>query len=618
MKRLYVFFLALIVFSVVNGYSQTEYVIVTSVTDTNDLYYDAAEILRDYRSAQVITFNPNDVNALLPVLTTLAPRYVAVVIRPEELHINFVRQFLMMSTLLDADPFSDFSYGYITGATGQDAIDFVNNIIYAESQNIQSYPLHVGGFAASSLNFIYTSPGDYMTYLSPASYHSMYLETNDSGIGNTYFNANTASLQNKKILDIGHNGDPHMIWLFEGGNTDPVPPVWLFDSAKIEDPAYARVGISSYDIAPLNLYPAVVFNGACHSGETKKVMVEGDIAATFGDTEWLTKFYTMSDTFSFSLALLKTGITGYFAPCGANNANDQSEDVYHAFLYDEPLGDTHKRSIDGVVMGFLGNRPLLKLYVLDDPGYGCDVLPSGTFDPDDYSGACYMLGGKANRIYFGDPMYNPFHNNHSPALEITTASIDSVDFSTLLITVNFDKPDVYEAYFPVWDKFHHGNTMIYIPVELPEWCGDINSIQVVDSSGVNDQVIYAFEEFDGKSYIHFEIDIPDDMYDEILYDITFQIGYVNTSIDDSSPLSSSVRIFPNPASQSAVITFSNPYSQNYVVRVFDINGRLLIHESGQGASKHTLDVSSLTQGIYVVEVSVTDNIVSKSKIMIAR
>ena len=35
-----------------------------------------------------------------------------------------------------------------------------------------------------------------------------------------------------KLLDIGHNGDPHMLWLFEDGNTNPNPPLWNYDSTR--------------------------------------------------------------------------------------------------------------------------------------------------------------------------------------------------------------------------------------------------------------------------------------------------------------------------------------------------------------------------------------------------
>jgi len=597
MKRVLLFPIIMFCFLISGrALAQTNYVVLTTV-DNGDPYYQAAQTLATYRSAQIIHFSPDSINELLPLLTSLQPRYVAIVLKPSELYINFVRQFLMMSTQLDSDPFSDFSYGYITGATAQDALNFVNNIINAETQNVQNLPLSVGGYAASSLNYVYTSPGDYLTYLNP-DYSHIYMETSDSGSGLNFFLSNTAEMQNKKLLDIGYNGDPHMLWLFDGGNSNPNPPVWNYDSTKIEDSAYARVGLTSYNIGSLDLYPAVAFNGACHSGETKKVMVESDIAATFGDPQGVIKFYTMSDTFSFALSILKTGITGYFAPCGANNANDESEEVYNAFLYNEPLGDIFKRSIDGVVMGFLGNSPKLRIFQAGGSEYADDIYSSGTFDPSDWSGASSMLGGKANRIYFGDPLFNPYANDHSPSLNLADAIIDSINPTTLDIKLYYHKPDASTAYFPVWDKFHYGNTRIYIPVELPPYCNDVTSFSVIDTSAAYDMVIHAVEHSEGKTILHIEVDIPNDMYDAITYFIKFRITFTPTGIAIATTNLQNINVFPNPSTSFVTLQFSNPGHINYAVTIYDAMGKTIKEINDITDGEVSIDNEPMNAGIY--------------------
>jgi hypothetical protein len=616
MKKLILFFLVLftILYSGRLQSQSTNYVILSSVSDTTDPWYQGVKVLRDYRNAQVINFTPENLNLVLPALICLAPRYVAVFVKPLELQINFVREFMMMSTQLDNDPFSDFSYGFITGAKAPDALNYVNNIIYAETHNIQSFPLNTGGYVASSINFVYNGASGYMTYLEPPSASCIYLEVNDNGSGKNFFLANTGYMLNNKLLDIGHNGDPHMLWLFEGGNTNPNPPVWNYDPAKIENPAYARVGLTSSDIGSLNLYPAVAFNGACHSGETKTVMVEGDIAATFGDTQGIVEFYTMSDTFSYALNILKTGITGYFAPCGANNANDQGEDVYNAFLYHEPLGDIHKRSNDGVVMGFLGNSPNLKIYEQGESTYGCDVLASGSFNPGDWSGACYMLGGKANRIYFGDPLFNPYQDNHSDSLNIAKAVLDSVDANTFDIDVTFHKPD---GFWPVWDKFHFSNTRIYVPVELPSYCADVTEFSVLGSSGPYDLVIHAVEHFDGKTILHIEADIPDDMYGVINYDIQFRITYVVSGMTAVVTEDHGTVVYPNPTNGMATVSFSNPAGNSHSLFVYDNCGKKVEEITNIRGNSAMINCSGeLRPGIYFFTISNWRGIVAKGKVII--
>lgn len=603
MKKITLIFSIVALIFTGNLKAQTDslYIVLTNISDV-DPYYPAVTAISDYRDADIIQFDPADITSLLTTLQSIEPRYAAIVMKPIDIHINFIREFLMMSTNIDDDPFSDFSYGFITGATAEDAIDFVNNIIYAEANNIEDFPLNVGGYAASSINLVYTSCYGYMDNLNPVDVDDIYLETSDLGTGLNFFLTNAYRLENKKILDIGHNGDPHMLWLFEGGNMDPDPPVWSYDPAKIEDPAYARVGLKSHHIGALNLYPAVAFNGACHAGEPKTVMVEGDIAATFGETSGYTKFYTMSDTFSFALNILKTGITGYFAPCGANNANDQGEEVYNAFLYDEPLGDIHKRTNDGVVMGFLGNRPDLKIFVEDEWGYGCDVNPSGTFDPDDYSGACYMLGGKANRIYFGDPLFNPYKLNHSPLLELTTANLSPVTATSMEIQLLFNKPD---NFYPIWDKFHFGNSRIYKDVELPSYVGEISSFEVIANSGPYDLAFYAVEEFEEKRIIHIEVDIPDDMYEPINYDITFLINYLSTDVEpvDQPETNFNLNVYPNPSNGNALISYDMFQSGNVRIALLDVTGREIqtIFSGNREVGKHKAALfmkEKLKEGIY--------------------
>lgn len=570
------------------------YVILTSISDTTDAWYEPVRILRDYRNGQVITFSPNNVYGAIAPLLGLMPRYVAVVVRPEELYINFIREILMMSTQLDPDPFSDFSYGYITGATAQDAVNFVNTILLAEAQNIKNFPLRAGGYAASSVNFVYPFVSNYFHFLNPVTSSTIYMMTDDSASGRNFFLANTNYMLNNKVLDIGHNGDPHMVWLFEGGNSNPNPPVWTWDSTKVEDPSYARVGLTSYDIGTLNLYPAVAFNGACHQAVTKRALVESDIAATFGNTQGVSQFFTMSDTFSFALSILKTGITGYFAACGANNANDAGEDMYNAFLYNEPLGDIHKRSHDGVVMGFMGNPINLKIFQQGGSSNGCDVLASGSFNPAQWSGACYMLGGKANRIYFGCPMFHPFEYNKSDSLKLTKSTVTQVGQGIMDIDLVFKKPS---GHWDVWDKFHFSSTRIYEAIEMPTGFGNISSFQVIDSSGPYSMVIHALEKFHGKTFLHIEVDIPVDNMDPANYNIRFRVNHT-VAVEDIPAMARGMKVYPNPASSHVTIAFSNPANAPHTLMVFDTRGQKVYEATDITAEEITIPVRHLPEGLY--------------------
>ena len=102
--------------------------------------------------------------------------------------------------------------------------------------NLRTYKLSLncGGYAASSINMVYPVAGNFLTYLNPPSYSQIYMETSDTGSGLITSCRTAVTCRIKKLLDIGYNGDPHMLWLFDGGNSSPNPPVWTYDSTKIK------------------------------------------------------------------------------------------------------------------------------------------------------------------------------------------------------------------------------------------------------------------------------------------------------------------------------------------------------------------------------------------------
>ncbi len=496
----------------------TSYIILTNIPES-DSYYKTVAKLKEYRNAEILTFEPEKVETIKSILIKKKPDYAAIILKPIDLDINFVRKFVMLSTEIDDDPFSDFSFGFITGATSDDALKFVENIIKAEKEGIQELLLTVSGYSASSINYVEESDTFFLSLLPIKSYSNIYLEVGDPDVMKFFFQ-NAEKLKNKKLLDIGHNGDPHMLWLFEGSNM--VSDTWNYDPKLVENPPIKRLGLRSDDIRTLDLYPAVAFNGACHSGVVKKAIIESDILATFGDTKGVIRFYEMSDNFSFALSILKTGITGYFAPIGSNNANDQQEEIYNVFLYNEPLGDIHKRNIDGVVMGFLGNKPKLQIFKDGDLFYEYETLPSGTYKPSDFGWASStMLSGKANRIYYGDPLYNPFLKDKSDKLKLVSTKISKVTESSLQLDISFKKSNTY---FPLWDKFHDNGIRLYTTVDLPKDYKPGVSVKVLNASGEYSRVINAIEQHRGKVILHFEVHIPDKDLHYLTKEINFNIS----------------------------------------------------------------------------------------------
>ena len=102
-----------------------DYVVLTGM-DEGDAYHAAAvKLAKHHRTKHILRFDPEHPDRIADRLREIAPTHVAIVLRPEQIHVNSVRRFLKMATTIDADPFVDFEYGFITGATAKEAVRFV-------------------------------------------------------------------------------------------------------------------------------------------------------------------------------------------------------------------------------------------------------------------------------------------------------------------------------------------------------------------------------------------------------------------------------------------------------------------------------------------------------------
>src|SRR5207249_3370644 len=114
------------------GRAQEADYIVADAVGKSDEFYKVAERLAAHRRGKIVSLDIDNLNAFRDALRQKPPRYVAVVIRPEQLDYDLARRFLVMATQLDDDPFVDFSYGFITGATAEEALAFVERSIKSE------------------------------------------------------------------------------------------------------------------------------------------------------------------------------------------------------------------------------------------------------------------------------------------------------------------------------------------------------------------------------------------------------------------------------------------------------------------------------------------------------
>ena len=107
--------------------SKTDYVVLVSKGVAGDAeWMKVADALKKKHKAELFYFNELPREALAD-LKRVAPRYVAIVEKPEKLDGKYIMDTHQMSRKVDEDMFADFLWGVITGYDAEGAMKMVNN-----------------------------------------------------------------------------------------------------------------------------------------------------------------------------------------------------------------------------------------------------------------------------------------------------------------------------------------------------------------------------------------------------------------------------------------------------------------------------------------------------------
>jgi hypothetical protein len=123
----------------------TQDYVVLCAAKPGDPYHKVAERLATERRAPLVDFDPRDLRPILREFQVSSPRWVAVVLRPEQLDFALQRAFLQMATEVDDDPFVDFEFGYITGRSADDALSLVTTALARKPQRVTGLAQVSGG-----------------------------------------------------------------------------------------------------------------------------------------------------------------------------------------------------------------------------------------------------------------------------------------------------------------------------------------------------------------------------------------------------------------------------------------------------------------------------------------
>src|SRR5437773_4406016 len=337
----YALFAAVILLLACQGRAQESDYIVADAVGKNDAFYRAAERLAAHRRGKIVSLDIANLSAFRDALRQKPPHYVAVVLRPEQLDYVLARKFLVMATQIDDDPFVDFSYGFVTGATAEEALAFVARSIQSEQTRREPNLGSIGVWEiprSTEVLGTFPSRNSSIAHLEGrlASPRQLQNEERDTQFIETFL----PKLQGKSVVVFSGHGLPREV---VGG------PTWK-------------------DLAGLSLDSAVALNIACYTGVTE-TWFEND------RNDRLVRKRKVPMSESFALALLRTGVIGYVAyVCGRPAGPELFTDVSSLVSEGMSLGDVRRRDYDKIVLGYLGNgankmelRPMTGGQKIDPP-----------------------------------------------------------------------------------------------------------------------------------------------------------------------------------------------------------------------------------------------------------
>ncbi|MFK7739949.1 MAG: hypothetical protein AB8H80_06460 [Planctomycetota bacterium] len=441
---------------------QHPYVVLSAVTADDD-FDAAAQHLAAHHQAPILRFTPDKLADIAQDLRSAQPRHVALVMRPEQIDFAFQRELLQLAANIDQDPFVDFAFGYITGATADTALALAKR---GTDRNAKKGKLRfgevAGGLDKSQLN-------KWPAWLGATQVDSLRVycagekSFPEAGRDREFLRKNLPDIEGRDVVTFIGHGYPHEV---HGG------------------PDYS-------DIKGLNLDGAVALNVACYTGTTDR-WFEGN----YNTRSMVEKHVPIEE--SFCLNVLESGVVGYTAylcprPAGPELDTDRSALVFGGLS----LGDARRRDYDKTVLGYLGfGEDGLDLAPVSDGA----KMPASRDPVRDI-----MLEGATGGVVFGDPACTPFAAtpSKSPVQVRLTPTKKGIQVkATVAANVLFTHCGDQTAR---WGSSMAMKVYVRIPLEERHVTDFVVERLRIGKTDVTSRVIWAMEEDHGERFLHAKV-----------------------------------------------------------------------------------------------------------------
>lgn len=415
--------------------------------------------------AQVATFGPGDAETLTAALRDANGGYAMLVMPPEEIDVNFAWRLLSAASRLDDDPFVDVCYGIMTGATPDDAVQFLGRIEQARQDASVIVPRLVDCLGPNLLNNDRVIVHRRLFW---AGWLSGKLESRGMNNGGRGFADNRLdALSGYGFVHFGGHGYPDRI----------------------------DQGLTAKQVARLDLSPCVAFNGACSTGVTCR-------AFEMAGARWAEKTYPPEE--SFCLAMLQQPVVAYLAATHPDHGVPVYQEMEYLFTTGCALGQAIKRTYDHVVMGNGG-------VALDFP-----VLRDGEQRPS-WGPKEIMLYGTASRLLYGDPTLSVTGALHETPLSATSEQqTDGAVRATVTVEhpeVAFSLMNTFEGDMAAQKNGFNDRVYVRFPLEKGIRVADVTATAKAKGREVRSRVVgAAVEKWRDELYLHVQVDTESSAY----------------------------------------------------------------------------------------------------------
>lgn len=443
--------------------------VVLAAVPASDPFDAAARVLAEHHHAPIVRFDPNDLEPLRAALTKSPPRFVALVMRPEQIDFVFQRRFLQLATEVDDDPFVDFAFGYLTGRTADEAAALARRGVARTPQPVDGGVAMVAGGVDRSFVGAQAHALRHSRLAAQQVYCAGEQAFADTGRDIAFLREQLPKLKGRDAVTFVGHGYPKEV---------------------VGGPTFA-------ELAGIDLQGAVVLNVACYTGVTHRWFEDDWKAGVVRARE-----VPLDE--SFCLALLRTGVVGYTAYLCPRPAGPELDTDLAALVADgASLGEARRRDYDKTVLGFLGyGEQRLQLASVHD---------GATFPPNRDAVRDLMLEGATGGVLFGDPACTPFRVRKADS---------PVDIEAMPKDYGFEltgRVAAQSLYLHCADPTAEwGKTMaMRVYTRLPLGTTGFVSVTdvLVDSLAVGTQaqpsrVLWAVEDDQGKSFLHLKVNFP--------------------------------------------------------------------------------------------------------------